>query len=136
MKDRSFSTALHIMVSLAYQDGRRVCSEELAQGAKTNPGLIRRILSRLSKAGLVDCMKGKNGGSSLSRGPKKISLSEVYEAVADSPMFATFEKEPFEKCPVSCQIGEILTEVFEEIEKPMMQKMKSLKLSDLLKKVR
>jgi Rrf2 family protein len=135
MKDRSFATALHIMTALAFQNGERVCSEYLATGAKTNPGLIRRLLSKLSQAGLVDCQKGKNGGSLIAKTPDKISIGDIYLAINDSPIFSSFDKDPFQPCPVSCQIGEVLTDIFEEIEEPMINKMKTIKLTKIMKQI-
>ncbi|MDA8792167.1 Rrf2 family transcriptional regulator [Bacteriovoracaceae bacterium] len=136
MKDRSFATALHLMTSISFHQGERVCSDVLATGAKTNAGLVRRLLSKLSQAGLVDCQKGKNGGTVLARKPKDISLGDIYEAISETPLFASFDKDPHEPCPVSCQIGDVLTEVFEEIEKPMITKMKAIKLSKIIERIK
>lgn len=135
MKDRSFATALHILTALAYAYPERLCSDTMAKGAQTNPGVIRRILAKLSKAGLVDTLKGKNGGTALGRPCNQISLLEIYEAVNESPVFASFDKDPYKPCPVSCQIGGILSEVFEEIEEPMLKKMNQTKLSKILERI-
>jgi DNA-binding IscR family transcriptional regulator len=123
------------MTTLAYQGDERICSEYLAVGAQTNAGLIRRILSKLSQANLVNCQKGKNGGSTLAQASNKISVGQIYAAINDEPVFASFEKEPFKECPVSCQIGNVLSDIFEEVEKPMLDKMNEIKLSTLVSRI-
>lgn len=135
MKDRSFSTSLHILTTLAFHQPERVCSEDLAVGAKTNAGLIRRLLSKLSKAGIVDTLKGKNGGATLGKPSDQISLLEVYSAVNDGPVFASFEKDPHKPCPISCQIGDVLSGVFKELERPMLEKMESTKLIHIIRQI-
>ena len=123
------------MTSLAYHWPEKMSSEQLAIGAKTNPGLIRRLLSKLSKAGLVSCQKGKCGGSALLKNPEQISLDLIYASVTNGPLIASFEKEPHRPCPVSCQIGDILTDVFANLEESMIKGMQEGKLSDLLNKL-
>ena len=58
-------------------------SEMIAESVNTNPVVIRRILSKLRDADLVDSKSGPNGGSEIARHPSKIKLSEIYEAVDD-----------------------------------------------------
>jgi DNA-binding IscR family transcriptional regulator len=108
----------------------------LATSAKTNAGLIRRLLSKLSKAGLVDSKKGKDGGNTLCRSCTKISMRDVYEAISDTPLFATFEKAPEKQCNISCQIGEVLCDAFKKVEKSTLLKMEDIKVNDLAKKIK
>ena len=60
-KDRSLTTAIHILAALAHQYPNLMSSEDLAVGIKTNPGLIRRVILKLSEQGLVESVKGKGG---------------------------------------------------------------------------
>jgi len=131
-KNRRLSTALHILTALAHQTGRLVSSDELATGLRTNPALVRRIVSRLSKAGLVDSQPGKGGGNQLARTADKITLAEVYGAVKDGPLFAGFDKEPLAACRVSCNMGQILDNVYGELEDELVKKMKKIKVGDLV----
>ena len=66
-KDRSYTTALHILAALAFYPGGLLSSEDLAKSLKTNPGLVRRILLKLSKKGLITSFKGKGGGCLINR---------------------------------------------------------------------
>ena len=135
-KDRSFSTAIHLLIALAFNDERLVSSEELARGLCTNPGLVRRVLSKLSQAGLIETTKGKLGGSRLARRAKDISLDDVYLAVAEGHLFGVFDKEPFEPCPVSRTMNGILCDLYGELETSLLEKMTAITLDSLLKKVK
>ena len=131
-KDRSFSTAIHILTILAYRDPELTSSDTMAIGLKTNPGLVRRVLAKLSDKGLVVSTKGKGGGNRLAKPASKISLADVYLAVKDGPLFGSFDKEPFAACKVSCNIGEVLTNVYGELETSLVEKMKKVKLTRVL----
>lgn len=135
-KDRSFASAIHILAALAYRAPDLVSSEELALGLQTNPGLVRRLMSRLSSAGLIKTTKGKNGGSTLNKPLEEITISAVYEAVKDPPLFATFDKEPFAGCEVSCNMGEVLTGLFGELEAGLVNSMQKVTLRDVVNQVK
>lgn len=70
---------------LASQAGEPLTSEVMATTYGTNPVVLRRVLSKLRRAGLVETRRGVGGGSVLARDPATINLREVYEAVADDP---------------------------------------------------
>ena len=80
-----FSVGLHVLSYLASCE-EPVNSSRLARSVGTNPVVIRRILSCLSEAGLVDTQRGRSGGSSLALEPNEITLLEIFEAVDDGPL--------------------------------------------------
>ena len=131
-KDRSFSTAIHILAMLAYRHPDQLSSETMAIGLRTNPGLVRRTLLKLSAKGLIATSKGKGGGSQLAKPPSKISLEDIYLAVKEGPIFGSFDKEPFELCKVSCSMGSVLANIYDELEQDMMVKMRKIKLTKVI----
>lgn len=94
----NFLTAIHLMGYLAHkQDGAVVVtSQELAQTINNNPVVVRRLIGKLKAAGLVDAVRGKNGGFRLGRSAKDICLLTVLRAIeGDEPdvfSLATMEK--------------------------------------------
>lgn len=134
-KDRSFSTAIHILAMLAYREPELLSSETMAIGLKTNPGLVRRILSKLSNKGLITSIKGKGGGNRLAKPAGKISLEDIYLAVKEGPLFGSFDKEPFAACKVSCNMGDVLTEVYSGLEEGLLEKMRKVKLTKIVKQI-
>ena len=134
-KDQRLSSAIHILIALDYV-GDFINSQHLAESLQSNPGVIRRILAQLSKAGLVFTEKRKGGGSKLAVSPSKISIADIYLAIGPNRIFKSFEKKPFEKCKVSCCIKESLDNVYEDIEGALIKHMRGITLKQVIKKMK
>ncbi len=132
-KSRNFATAVHIMTALAYAE--TLTSQRLAASVQTNPGLVRRVLAKLVRSGLVEAQRGKSGGSRLARPPSQISLREIYEAVEDGPLLRVSGKQPHPQCVVSCNIQTVLEDVFTDAEEAMKKRLGGVKLSRVLNQV-
>ncbi len=95
-----FVVALHVMGFLTAVDGKPLSSQILAETYGTNPVVIRRILGKLSEAGLVESQRGVGGGTVLALDPAEISLRRVYEAIAGDagilPRYPSGESGPSE----------------------------------------
>lgn len=66
-------------------DGRTLTRlEEIAQREDVSPNFLVQILNDLRRAGLVESRRGQSGGYLLGRGPDKITLCQVVEAVDPS----------------------------------------------------
>lgn len=76
-----FALSVHILTLLAQHRGEALTSARIAESADANPAFIRRILCDLARAGLTEGRLGKGGGAMLARGPKRISLLDIYRAV-------------------------------------------------------
>ena len=83
--NQSFPLALHVMGFLASREGEPLTSDTLASTYGTSPVVLRRVLVRLRRAGLITTRRGAGGGSLLARDPATIHLREIYEAVVDDP---------------------------------------------------
>ena len=134
-KDQRLSSAIHILIALDYVGGF-LNSQKLAVSLQSNPGFIRRILSQLSKAGLVISEKRKGGGSKLAKDPAKITIGDIYLALGHNRIFKSFDKKPFEKCRISCCIKSSLDNVYEDIESAMLKRMKKITLGQVIKKMK
>ena len=126
-----FAMATHIMTALAVKQ-EKLNSNYLADSLNTNPVVVRRILSELQKAGLLETEAGRSGGARLTRNPNSISLYEVYAAVDDGELFAYNPNDPNKKCALSCQMKSVLTPVFEAANEALAEKLKKIKLSSLV----
>ncbi len=69
------SVAVHILALLALNKGQPLTSDYIARSVNTNPVVIRRLLGRLRRIGLVRSQGGIGGGWDLVRGADLISLS-------------------------------------------------------------
>jgi Rrf2 family protein len=128
--------AVHVLAVLAYKEGDRVTSAALAGSINTNPVIVRRLLSSLQIAKLVDTCKGAGAGSRLSRSPRRINLAEVYRSVEDSESFATPSRKPNADCPVGHCILEALEKIFGSAQKAMERDLEKTTLGDVIDAVK
>ncbi len=79
--NRETDYAARVLLHLALQEpGQRVTAQQIAERRLIPRALVRRVVSRLSAAGLVITMRGSEGGISLARPASQISLLDVVEA--------------------------------------------------------
>jgi Rrf2 family protein len=135
MRNEQFSSALYVLIALAYNRDRKMNSKEIALGLKTNPVVVRRIMAQLSEAGLIRSRKGREGGVWLAHSPEKISLADVYRAVELPEMISKFQKPVLKACVVSCSMKKIVSQVSENLENDIRKSLTKTKLSDLVEKV-
>ncbi len=74
--------AARIMVFLAVHEGSGpVTKYKIAEEEELSPDYIEQIMVRLKNAGLVISHRGRNGGFSLGRDPRQVSLGDILAAV-------------------------------------------------------
>jgi Rrf2 family protein len=128
--------AVHVLAVLAYKEGDRVTSADLAGSINTNPVMVRRLLLSLQKAKLVETFKGAGAGSRLSRSPRRINLAEVYRSVEDAESFATPMRKPSAACPVGHCILEALGKIFDSAQDAMERDLAQTTLADIIDAVK
>ncbi|MFY0544395.1 Rrf2 family transcriptional regulator [Brevibacillus sp. H7] len=99
-----FSIAVHILSLLALSTSP-CTSDFIAESVQTNPVVIRRIMGKLKKAGLVNVRAG-TGGASLRKELDQITLLDVYRAVevVEKGDLFHFHDHPNPDCPVGANI--------------------------------
>lgn len=127
--------AVHMLTLLARAGSDNVKSDYIAGSVNTNPVVIRRVLSQLNQAGLVDSQTGALGGTRLARRPAEISLCEIYKAVSCGEVFALHAKSPNQDCPVGRNIEAVLCDLQKEIDQSVGEKLREYTLADVLAKV-
>src|SRR5207244_13231831 len=109
-----FSIATHIMASLGHASGEEINSTLIAGSVNTSSSFVRRVLAKLSRAGLVETATGKNGACWLARTPREISLLEIYRAVGEPKTFAIHKYAVEKSCNMSCPNKSALRKVHDE----------------------
>lgn len=135
MLDQRFPASVHIMTLLAYHHGERMTSDYLAKSIRTNPTVVRRLLSKLVEAKLVNSFKGKAGGVKIARNAGEITLKDIYVAVSDKKLMCLSDKEPQRHCAVSCAMKKLMNDVTEGVEEQSLQYLAKIRLSSLLAKI-
>jgi Rrf2 family protein len=133
MKNEQFSSALYILMVLARDRNKKLSSREMADGLKTNPVVVRRLMAQLADSGLIQSRKGRAGGVWLTKDPDKVTLADIYKAVQVREMITDFARPKTKTCPVSCAMKKIVSQVSQHVERDVFKSLSDFKLSDLLK---
>ncbi len=126
-----FAVAVHILTLLHSQQGEPATSEYIASSVNTNPSLIRRLLSKLAKAGLTRSQMGMGGGALLARSAESITLVDVYRAMDDSPDLLPLHPSPNPRCPVGRRIRDVLETRVAAAERAMTSELALVTIADL-----
>lgn len=127
-----FSIAVHMMVGLAHGREKDITSATLASSVNTSPSFVRRVLAKLSKAGLVKTSTGKSGACRVARDPKKISLLDIYKAVDAPKAFSVHNYTEQKNCTVSCNIKTALEKALEKTQRAMEVSLRKISLAQVV----
>lgn len=131
-----FSIAVHTLSLIAVVPNE--CTGDfIAKSVNTNPVIIRRIMSKLKQAGLIEVRPGV-GGASLLKDPSDITLLDIYralEVVEDGELF-NFHKNPNPNCPVGSMIEQTLRAELIEAQLAMEQRLKRVTIQQMMDQVK
>lgn len=130
-----FTIAIHMMTCMeTFKEDYKITSDFLASSINVNPVIIRRILSQLRDAGLIEVKRG-TGGAAVRRPLDEITFLDVYRAVEcieDNTLFH-FHENPNPDCPVGKNIHNILDDKLYRVQEAMERELKSITLADVMK---
>ncbi len=128
-----FTIAVHIFTCIEYfKNDYKITSDFLAGSTNVNPVIIRKILSQLKAAGLVNVARG-SGGASIAKPLSEITFLDIYKAVEcieDGELFH-FHENPNTKCPVGKNIHNILDDKLKRVQEAMEKELASITLKDI-----
>lgn len=129
-----FSVAVHTLLCVeVFKDDYKVTSDFIAGSVGTNPVIIRKIMGKLKRAGLIKALAG-TGGTYLLKKPEEITLLAVAQAVdlfEDDQLFG-FHESPNPDCPVGRSIHNVLDRHMVSAQAAMEQNLAGVTLKDLL----
>lgn len=130
--DTKFSVAVHILIMIS-ESNESINSEHMADSVGTNASYIRKIISLLKKAGIIESRKGI-AGYSLCVSSDNLTLLQVYKAVTESTKVHLFDihQNPNDKCIVGKNIRPVLTNMFDNIEREFSNLLESKTLYDCI----
>lgn len=126
---RETDYAIRTAVYLARERDRVANIAEVAEAMRIPRSFLAKIVQRLAKKGLVESLRGVNGGVRLAQNPSEITLLTILEAIqgmASINMCVAGGK----KCGLSpvCAVHPIWLEIREEVER----KLRGQTIADLL----
>ena len=110
-----FQIAIHILTLLQSAGSESLSSDYMAGSININPVLVRKELSHLRKAGLVQSKEGNKGGYVLAKPAKEISMIDIYKAVEGAPWLGKARNTPNPACAIGRQIGQHMNELNTQI---------------------
>ena len=129
-----FTISIHMMACMeTFKNQYKITSDFLAGSIQVNPVIIRRILSQLKDAGLVDVKRG-TGGAAVAKPLEEITFLDVYRAVdciEENTLFH-FHENPSPDCPVGKNIHNILDDKLVRVQKAMERELKAITMADVM----
>ncbi len=135
MASNRFSIAIHALGLLARAEDKPLKSEQIACLVKTNPVVIRRILSELRRAQIVVSQAGAAGGTRLTRKPEEILLVEIYRVIESRQIFALHRRKPDEKCEIGQSIEVVLLQIQNKLDRAIEEGLGKMTLAEVLRMV-
>ena len=121
--------AVRVMASLAGQlTGVRLPTRIIEKQMLIPRPFLIRVVSDLSRSGLIKSYPGRNGGLVLARAADKISLQDIYEAVEGYLRLFDCTERP-EKCPLN--YGCMIRLSFCQLQSRLIAELAGIPLSQL-----
>jgi len=127
-RDRALA-AIAVMLDVAFHGGRTatVSATEIAERAGTARRGMEPLLQSLSRAGLLESVRGPRGGYRLGRPRRDISLADIITASKDE------EPEVTEPMPGKLQ-QVVLDPLWEELSASLESRLIAITLDDLMRR--
>jgi len=119
--------ALHAMVILAKSQDRLVSVKEIATSLDVSANHLSKVMQRLNKAGLIESIKGYNGGFKLIKKQEDITFLKIYELFDGKLQNSTCLLSQ-KKCTGDCVLGGLV----ESVNRQVKEKFQKTKLSDFI----
>lgn len=125
------SDGVHILAYVDILQDGDLSSNAIASSIESNPSLVRRMMSRLKKAGLLMSQPGKVAPK-LGRPASEISLLDVYQAIEDNQKLLHIDEKTNPQCIVGGNIQQTLTEVYDHIQSDAEKSMSQISLQQII----
>jgi Rrf2 family transcriptional regulator, iron-sulfur cluster assembly transcription factor len=107
-----------VLYLATFQLGAVVSADDIARKLSIPKEFVSKILQSLTESGIIISKKGKSGGFSLARDPKKIKLLDIVAAIDGLAMFNNCvlgfpNCNPANPCPLHEKWGVLRTQTYE-----------------------
>lgn len=126
-----FSLAVHILCLIELAKGEMVNSKLMAGSAGTHEVVVRRLLGRLRKEGLVVSRSGPGGGWTALIPAEQLTLERIYLASDEGSALSVHSK-PNPACSVGRNIESCLIGVYDQAQQALQDALARHTLADIL----
>lgn len=131
--DTKFSVAVHALVMLSGSDDK-LTSDAIATSVGTNASYIRKIISLLKKADLLDRVPG-SFDYQFGKPKNEMTLLDIYRAVNPNIHIDTHQNTNPE-CPVGGHINAVLDPIAARAEQAMTDQLAGITLDAVIEDIR
>lgn len=135
--NKSFEQATYVLTMLALQEGHTpVKSQVLSSVLDVSDSYLKKVLMKLSKAGLVASSASKTGGYQLAKSVEDISLKDVFFALelhADVVEFKHMAHQIYDDAEHVAFVEQRVRDTLEGGLNDFYARLDTLKISDLLR---
>ena len=129
-KDSRLSRVLHVLIHMG-ANNEPLSSSQIGAMLATNPAVVRRLMASLSKAGFITTIPGRGGGWVLAHSLENITMLDIHQVFGDGSLFTLGLTDEHTDCAIEKSINRELGAVLDEAQQLIVQRMKTLKLSQL-----
>ena len=129
-RNSRLALAFHSLSHMAGEPDRFWTSAEIAAHAHTNPVVVRRVLGKLTKSGLLHGRKGHSGGWQLAVTPDSISLADIYLALEERAIASDKEAGDL-GCSLESALQTKVNGVLQEIEDVLVHRLSETSIADI-----
>ncbi|WKB36134.1 Rrf2 family transcriptional regulator [Terrilactibacillus sp. S3-3] len=124
-----FRIAVHALVGLS-KSGGCLSSAIIASQVNSHATFLRRVLSVLNGAGIVDAKEGRDGGYSLKVPEDKLTLADIYTAIKCDERDP--EPEDLDCGEAGRQLDVNLERIMNRAEEQMVEFLRQFTLADVM----
>ena len=130
--DTKFSVAVHVLILIS-ESPSPINSDQMAISVGTNASYIRKVLSLLKKAEIVDGHRGISGYTMLLP-PEQLTLLQIYQAVMEQPKphLLDIHQNSSDRCVVGRYIRPVLSGMFSGVEDAFARALGEKTLADCI----
>lgn len=111
-------------------------SEELAKNVCTNPVLVRKTMSKLKKAGIVDTKGGNAGGYRFTDNAKTLTLEKIANVLDIHFVSSPWRSKDVDKeCLISSGMGDVIENIFAQLDEQCKRVLRGITIADVEQKL-
>lgn len=131
LANTQLSDATHIMVYIALHDDKNLKSDRIASSLNTDATLVRRIMGKLKKHGLLVSTRGV-ARPTIAHDVRQITLKDIYLAVTTKRNLLNVDTNTSDTCSVGTVIPKVMDHYYQEIQSSAEARMDKISLQDII----
>lgn len=129
------SDAIHILSYIYIFKDEDLSSQTISKSIKTNPSVVRRLMSKLKASKLIQTETGK-AKPTLTRDPSEITFYHIYRSVEENPIIFHTNPDTNMDCPEGAVIQEVLETHYQSLQQRMEAELSQHTLSEVIVEVK